>query len=283
MSIPLLAGDAYRYLATLQGWAWMGLLTLLGGGVLAPLTRLVAPLWPGARLHFADTVHTMLALYQRSVLYMRVEVEGERQPPGSRVLVANHQSWLDPLVLMGIEARLHGPVRRYMLEVPIFGSIVRQCGFFPGEVGELPSFEAIDASVAEARAGGGSLLFFPEGTRGEDGAIGRFHRGAFRVAADHALPVQPVVIEGLHRVLPRRGPIVQAPGRSLVRVRYLEPSPPPADAGPGPERRAAVREWAARVRERMVAELETMRAEDGAETVGTAAGWGLASRGGRPR
>lgn len=263
MSTPGPAGDAYRYLATLQGWAWMGVLTLLGGGVLAPLTRLVAPLWPGARVRFADTVHAMLALYQRSVLYMRVEVEGQRQPAGSRVLVANHQSWLDPLVLMGIEARLHGPVRRYMLEVPVFGSIVRQCGFFPGEVGELPSFEEIDASVAEARARGGSLLFFPEGTRGEGGAIGRFHRGAFRVAADHGLPVQPVVIEGLHRVLPRRGPVVQATGRSLVRVRYLEPSLPPAEAGSGPARRAAVREWTDRVRGRMVAELEGMRGEAG--------------------
>ena len=272
-----LGGDAYRYLATVQGWTWMGGLTLVHGGLLAPGARLAARFWPGARNGFADATHALLALYLRSVLYMRVQVErAERRIDGTRVLVANHQSWLDPLVLMGIERRLHGPVRRYMLEVPVFGRIVRECGFFPGEVGDWPRLEELAQSVAVARARGGSLLFFPEGTRGEGGRVGTFHRGAFRVALDHGLPLQPVVIEGLHRVLPRRGPVVQAPGRSLVRVRYLEPVAPPAAepggrSGAGGARRGVVRAWAERVRRDMIAELGVMRDERTAEPVEWAA------------
>jgi 1-acyl-sn-glycerol-3-phosphate acyltransferase len=261
MRLSGLAGDAYRYLATLQGWLLIGLLTAIGGLVLVPLTRLLGWIWPSAPNLFADVAHHMLAFYFRSVLYMRVEVEGERRPAGTRVLVANHQSWLDPLVLMGLEARLHGPVRRYMLEVPVFGWIVRQCGFFPGEVGDLPSLEVLAESVAAARARGGSLLFFPEGTRGVGGVVGPFHRGAFRVAVDHGLTLQPVVIEGLDRILPRRGPIVQLPGRSRVRVRSLEPMAPPLIAGEGPARRSAVRDFAERARSQIVRELESMRAE----------------------
>jgi len=262
MRLSGLAGDLYRWVATLQGWLLIGVFTLVGGLVLVPLTQLASRVSPSAGNLFADTAHRTLALYLRCVLYMRVEVEGaERRSPGTRVLVANHQSWLDPLVLMGIERRLHGPARRYMLEVPVFGWIVRQFGFFPSEVGELPSFEVIAESVAAARARGGSLLFFPEGTRGEGGAVGPFHRGAFRVALDHGLAVQPVVIEGLDRVLPRRGPVVQSPGRNRVRVRYLDPMPPPPDVGSGPARRAAVRDWAERARSRMLAELDSMRAE----------------------
>ena len=256
-----LSREVYRYLATLQGWLWFGVGTLLGG-VLTPPTLLLARRWPAARSAFADFTHAFLALYQRSVLFMRVRVEGrDRRLPGARVVVANHQSWLDPLVLMGCERRLQGPIRRYMLEVPIFGAIPRLCGFFPSEIGEPARLDAMRDAVETARARGGSLLFFPEGTRGSDGAIGPFHRGAFRLAYDCELPVQPVLIEGLDRILPRRGPIVQTQGRSLVRIRYLEAIEPPFGPADSGRRREAVRELAERVRRAMAEELERMRSE----------------------
>ena len=192
-------------------------------------------------------------------MYMRIGVEGaERRVAGTRILVANHQSWLDPLVLMGIEPRLAGPVRRYMLRVPIFGTVARLAGFFQSDVGELPSLDEVARCVADARARGGSLLFFPEGTRSKDGALGPFHRGAFRTAFDHGLAIQPVVIEGLDRVLPRHGPIVQTYGRTLVRVRYLAPIAPPFEI-PGVPRRDVVRGLAERARTAIAEELEAMR------------------------
>lgn len=250
-------GSELRRLAvTLHGWLLMGVLTLFVGVLLIPPTLLLTPIWPGVRNRFADATHRVLAFYVRHVRYMHVEVEGrERRLAGARVLVANHQSWLDPLVLMAIEPRLAGPARRYMLDVPLFGAIVRLAGFFQSDVGELPSLDAIRASVETARARGGSLLFFPEGTRSADGSLGAFHRGAFRTAYDHALPIQPVVIDGLDRVLPRQGPIVQTHGRYPVRVRYLEPLEPPFGDG---LRRDVVRALTERVRGAMAAEREAM-------------------------
>src|SRR5262245_13886093 len=205
-----LARELYRYTATAQGWLWFGAITLFFGLVPIPLVMLLAPLWEGAGDWFADLTHLALALYGRTCMYMRIGLQGaERRVPGTRILVANHQSWLDPLVLMGIEPRLAGPVRRYMLRVPIFGAVARRAGFFQSDVGELPSLDEVARCVATARARGGSLLFFPEGTRSRDGALGPIHRGAFRTAFDHGLAIQPLVIEGLDRVLPRKGPIVQ--------------------------------------------------------------------------
>ena len=254
-----LARELYRYTATAQGWVWFGAITLFFGLVPIPLVWLLSPVWGGARDWFADFTHLALALYGRTCMYMRIGVEGqERRIAGTRILVANHQSWLDPLVLMGIEWRLAGPVRRYMLRVPIFGSVPRLAGFFQSDVGELPSLDDVEKCVAAARARGGSLLFFPEGTRSKDGALGAFHRGAFRTAFDHHLAIQPVVIEGLDRVLPRKGPIVQTHGRSLVRVRYLAPIEPPFEI-PGVLRRDVVRGLAERAREMIAEELEAMR------------------------
>jgi 1-acyl-sn-glycerol-3-phosphate acyltransferase len=257
-----LASESYRYAATLQGWTLFGGLTLGLGVALIPPTLAVAPLWPDVRQLFSDVTHRALALYGHSVMYMRIRVEGrERQLPGPRILVANHSSWLDPLVLMGIEPRLGGPVRRYMLGVPIFGAIARLSGFFPSEIGEPPSFEEMRDAVALARARGGSLLFFPEGTRSQNGELGSFHRGAFRAAFDHEIPIQPVAIEGLDRVLPRRGPIVQTRGRSLVRVRYLAPIEPPFESAG--LRRDTVRALAERTRAAISDELSEMRRDVG--------------------
>jgi len=125
-----LARELYRYTATAQGWVWFGAITLFFGLVPIPLVLLLSPVWEGAGDWFADFTHLALALYGRTCMYMRIGVEGqERRIAGTRILVANHQSWLDPLVLMGIERRLAGPVRRYMLRVPIFGSVPRLAGF----------------------------------------------------------------------------------------------------------------------------------------------------------
>jgi 1-acyl-sn-glycerol-3-phosphate acyltransferase len=243
-----LARELYRYTATAQGWLLFAVITLFFGLVPIPIVVLFARFWRGAGEWFADFTHRALAFYGRHCMYMRIGVEGrDRQAEGTRILVANHQSWLDPLVLMGLEPRLAGPVRRYMLRVPIFGTVARLAGFFQSDVGELPSLDGVARCVATARARGGSLLFFPEGTRSRDGALGPFHRGAFRTAFDHGLAIQPVVIEGLDRVLPRQGPIVQTYGRQLVRVRYLAPITPPFEI-PGVSRRDVVRGLAERAR-----------------------------------
>ncbi len=255
--------DVYRYVATFQGWLLVLVGTILAG-VWIPIVWIVAPIWPRARVLFADIVHGLLAIYRRAVMYMRVRIEGEeKRLPGTRILISNHQSWLDPLVLMGTEPRLQGPIRQYMLDVPVFGSIPKLCGFFVSEIGELPSLDAMAEAVATARERGGSLLFFPEGTRGVDGVVGPFHRGAFRTAYDHDLAIQPVLIEGLDRVLPRKGPIVQTPGRHLVRIHYLDAIAPPFDEAPSGRRRDTVRALTDRVRADMVEELEKMRAERG--------------------
>jgi 1-acyl-sn-glycerol-3-phosphate acyltransferase len=169
-------------------------------------------------------------------------------------------SRLDSPVLLAFEPRLAGPVRGYMLRVPIVGRIIRLLGFFDADTGEVEAFEAMQRAAAHARARGGGLLFYPEGTRSKTGEIGPFHGGAFRVAVDCELPIQPVVIEGLDLAFPPGRLLPPHSGRVLVRIRYLEPLHPPYGSGP---RREVVRALAQRVRAKLVEELARMRAERG--------------------
>lgn len=47
------------------------------------------------------------------------------------------------------------------------------------------------------------MLFFPEGTRSEDGRVKKFKRGAFTVAAKEGARVVPIAIRGTHKLMPR--------------------------------------------------------------------------------
>jgi 1-acyl-sn-glycerol-3-phosphate acyltransferase len=60
--------------------------------------------------------------------------------------------------------------------------------------------EALDATLAA----GGSLIFFPEGTRGSGRHIQPFKSGLYHLAARHPqVTLVPVYIENLNRVLPK--------------------------------------------------------------------------------
>jgi 1-acyl-sn-glycerol-3-phosphate acyltransferase len=257
--VSRLGREIYRIGGTVVGWAAWVLLTLLWGIVVVPLTLLSMAVWPGVREHFASLTRFALRLFIGHLSFVRLCVEGEQtRLEGPRILVANHQSRLDSPVLLALEPRLCGPVRGYMLRVPIVGTVIRLVGFFDADAGEASVLEAMNRAAERARSRGGALLFYPEGTRSETGEIGPFRRGAFRAAVDHDLPIQPVVIEGLDAVLPPGRVITPVYGSYPVRIRYLEPLHPPYGSGP---RRAVVRALAEQVRNMLVEELARMRAE----------------------
>lgn len=251
--IPHVAG-------AVAGWALWVLLTLLWGVLVIPVTLLLRPVWPGVVERYAALTRAVLHLYVNHLSFVRFQVEGlEKRLEGPRILVANHQSRLDSPVMLSIEPRLFGPVRGYMLRVPIIATAIRLLGFFDADA-DTATFAAMQRAAERARDTGGGLLFYPEGTRSETGEIGPFRRGAFRAAFDHDLPIQPVVIEGLDRAFPPGHAIPPVPGRHLVRIRYLEPIHPPYGSG---SRRAVVRALAERVRRTLVDELARLRAQRG--------------------
>jgi 1-acyl-sn-glycerol-3-phosphate acyltransferase len=257
-SLRVLA-DAYRLWMSILGWGGFAAICIVWGVVIVPPTLLLHRFRPGVRDRFGSLTRSLLRLYLRSLLFVRFEVDGiEGRLRGPRIVVANHQSFLDPILMIGLEPGLGGPIRSYIYRVPVLGTIVRLAGFYPFDVGELPSLEQLHRSAEEARERGRGLLFFPEGTRTRTGEVGPFHRGAFRAAVDHDLPLQPVVIEGFDRVLPPGKLLPQQLHRFPVRVRYLEPVEPPYGDG---VRRDVVRALAGRVRSLLVDELERLRSE----------------------
>lgn len=142
-------------------------------------------------------------------------------PSGGALLLVNHQSFLDPL-LVGLP--LSRPVsylaRDNLFRVPIIGHILRNTYVMP-----INREAASTASLREAirRMDGGFYVgIFPEGTRTPDGTVGEFKPGFLALLRRTNVPVIPVGIAGAFEAYPKGRPF---PSLGKVRVVFGEPIP----------------------------------------------------------
>jgi 1-acyl-sn-glycerol-3-phosphate acyltransferase len=123
----------------------------------------------------------------------RIEVTG-RIPAGPSVLVANHVSYLDPLVVMGLLPCLplaKSEVRHW----PVIGGVASATGVaFIRRGNTMSGALALRVMIRILRAGG-SVLNFPEGTTTTGNTLLPFRRGVFGVARIAGVPVIPVTIQ----------------------------------------------------------------------------------------
>ena len=138
---------------------------------------------------------------------MPVEVIGRENidPDQSYVVVSNHQSPFDILVLYGwLGVDFRWVMKQELRSVPGLGVACAALGHI---YIDRSNHEAAVRSINGAReriTGGTSVIFFPEGTRSENGRLKQFKKGAFRFAIDTGLPVLPVTVDGVCDVLPAR-------------------------------------------------------------------------------
>jgi 1-acyl-sn-glycerol-3-phosphate acyltransferase len=120
----------------------------------------------------------------------------------SSVIVCNHLSYLDPLLLISLFPRHKTIVKSTFFSVPIFGWMLKQSGYLPstseGRLSEL-MIERID-TMDGYLGSGGNLFIFPEGTRSRNGVISRLNKGAFKIAKLCRSPIQVLYIRNTNKL-----------------------------------------------------------------------------------
>ncbi|MFD4945313.1 lysophospholipid acyltransferase family protein [Streptomyces sp. NPDC058409] len=147
-----------------------------------------------------------------------------RLPRGGCVVVANHSSHADTAALLAALDARHTPAigaaADYWFASPWRRRICRRLAAgFPVRRGGGGMDDLL--SMADELRSGRAVVLFPEGTRGRDGELGSFHRGALVLAGQAGVPVVPVGIAGTDRLLPKHGRLRSA----LVRVSIGDPLP----------------------------------------------------------
>lgn len=146
------------------------------------------------------------------------------------VMVANHLSFLDILVLFRLFRHFKWVSKISNFRVPFIGWNMRLNGYIPLRRGDGASVERMMTACVRTLERGSSIMMFPEGTRSRSGELQPFKPGAFDLAISTGRPVLPIVIEGTADALPKRGFVLR--GRHEISVTVLDPIPSPPDGDP---------------------------------------------------
>lgn len=145
----------------------------------------------------------------------------DRIPQGQCVIVANHASYLDGLVMMAaLPPRFGFVIKREMSRVPLANLLLRRIGSHFVERFNRHRGATDARRLMRTVSDGHSLVFFPEGTFAPQPGLLKFHTGAFAIAARAGCPVVPAVVRGTRHALPPKNPL---PQRSAIEIEILEP------------------------------------------------------------
>lgn len=152
---------------------------------------------------------------------MRVSVSGLRHLPHPCVVVANHESYLDGVVLAAALPPQFGfVIKREMRSVPGAGWLLERIGAHFIHRGRESRGRHDTRQVLRRAERGEALVFFPEGTFHRTPGLLPFRDGAFVAAQRADLPLVPLIIRGTRRCLP---PDTAYPWPGHIRLTVLEP------------------------------------------------------------
>ena len=121
----------------------------------------------------------------------------------SSVIVCNHASYLDPILLISLFDKHKTIVRSDLFRLPIFGQLLKLAGYIPSSAAddtELILLRALEG-MGDFLAAGGNLFIFPEGTRSLDGTMGPFNKGAFKIARQCRAPIEIFLLKNTEKLL----------------------------------------------------------------------------------
>jgi 1-acyl-sn-glycerol-3-phosphate acyltransferase len=154
---------------------------------------------------------------------MSVQLRGATELPIPCVLVANHCSYIDGVVLTAtLPPTFSFVIKREMSRFPLAGTLLRRLGSEFIERRDRRVSARDTRRLLRSAASGKALAFFPEGTFSQEVGLMKFHIGAFAAAARAHLPVVPVVIRGTRHSLPADS---AWPNPGLIQVEVLNVVP----------------------------------------------------------
>jgi len=165
------------------------------------------------------SLYTYVFPYWTTTVRNRERLRNDR----AYVVVANHQSLLDILVLFRLYRHFKWVSKEEIFRVPFIGWNMTLNRYIRIRRGDKQDAVRMMAACGDALASGSSIMIFPEGTRSLDGELREFRHGAFTLGLRHRTPILPIVLDGTLDALPKHGVTLNNPANIVIQV--LDPIP----------------------------------------------------------
>jgi 1-acyl-sn-glycerol-3-phosphate acyltransferase len=201
-------------IVTLVYWAWFifGFILFFSWGYLISALVVKDPELSFQRLN-SRFFQIFFRIVKVTAPRQRIEIDEKVAAIRSSVIVCNHLSYLDPLLLITLFQKQRTIVKTRFFGMPIFGWIIKKSGYFPA-TSEGPFAQMMIRqmeTMGPYLQGGGNLFVFPEGTRSRDGKLGILNKGAFKIARICRAPIYVLEICNTDKLF--------TPGRFLFNTR----------------------------------------------------------------
>jgi len=150
-----------------------------------------------------------------------VDVRGLENIPksGAFIMIANHQSFLDPILVQAVCPRiLHSMAKSTQFASPIFRRLLAQLYSFPVRRFETDP-QAVRQVLRRLKQGNGVIVYI-EGERSWDGRLQSPRLGTVRVALKAGVPIVPVRVDGAYEAWPRWHRKIR---RNRIRIEFRQP------------------------------------------------------------
>lgn len=172
-------------------------------------------------------VSRFLQVFFRIVVYLgrptTITIPEEVRQLRGRVLVCNHESYLDPLLFVATFERQSTAAKPVWFRVPMIASLLRTMGYL-APTGPRSSVAVMSERIETMRdhlANGGVLFLFPEGRRNRDGSIGDFRPGAFKLARYLGVDVELIRVRNTAALFPPDRLLFRTGSKAHIRLERL--------------------------------------------------------------
>jgi 1-acyl-sn-glycerol-3-phosphate acyltransferase len=169
-------------------------------------------------------VHRSFFLFIRRVVpRLDIRIQDEIRSLRSSVIVCNHLSLLDPILIISLFERHKTIVKGVFFKVPVISWMVKNSGYLPSTKDEGYHGLMIERvqGMKDYLSSGGNLFVFPEGTRSRDGKLGPFHKGAFRIAKLCRAPIHVLIIKNTNKLFQPGRPLFHTSGKTLIEIEKI--------------------------------------------------------------
>jgi 1-acyl-sn-glycerol-3-phosphate acyltransferase len=202
-------------------------------------------------LHRFSCFWASLYTWCNSAWHVRIDGKEKIDRRTAYIMVANHQSLVDILVLFRLFVHFKWVSKAENFRIPFIGWNMTLNRYIRIERGSMRGNIGMMRASLDALQEGSSVMIFPEGTRSADGEVHPFKPGAFELALKSRRPILPIVIDGTAAALPKQGFVLR--GRHNIVAKILDPVAPERFKGSG------AAGFASAIQSMIEAELKVMR------------------------